>query len=116
MSANSEGSEDDFKKLGPHFRRTKFLAGLLGSSPGCMTGMGFIQQKPYKTFLFWLLFVGRESLNPLFDNSEFQSSYVQRAFQYLKLCESDERSLDHFWFIPRQVMGDHAECIETLTR
>lgn len=56
------------------------------------------------------------SLNPLFDNGEFQSSHVQRAYQYLKLWESAGDSLDHFWFIPGQVMGDHAECIETLTR
>ncbi|XP_078381354.1 E3 ubiquitin-protein ligase rnf213-alpha-like isoform X3 [Oculina patagonica] len=60
--------------------------------------------------------VAGNSLNPLFDNGEFQSSHVQRAFQYLKLWESAGDSLDHFWFLPGQVMGDHAECIETLTR
>ncbi|KAJ7339548.1 hypothetical protein OS493_005948 [Desmophyllum pertusum] len=56
------------------------------------------------------------SLNPLFDNGIFQNSCVQRVFQYLKFQESADNSLDNFWFIPGQVMGDHAECIETLTR
>ena len=56
------------------------------------------------------------SLNPLFDNGEFQSSHVQRAFQYLKRWESLGDGLDHFWFTPSQVMGDHAECIEKLMR
>ena len=62
-----------------------------------------------------IFFVVGNRLNPLFDNAEFKSPYVQRAFQYLKMWESGE-GLDHFWFIPSQVMGDHAECIETLTR
>ena len=47
MSANSEGSEDDFKKveqfwpLGLIFFEQNVLAGLLGSFPGCTTGRGF---------------------------------------------------------------------------
>ena len=60
--------------------------------------------------------VGGVNLSPLFDNAEFQSSHVQRAFQYLKFWESARENLNQFWFIPSQVMGDHAECIETLTR
>ena len=55
------------------------------------------------------------SLNPLFDDAEFRSTYVQRAFQYLKLWGAGQ-SLDDFWFVPGQVMGDHAECLETLMR
>ena len=61
-------------------------------------------------------FVGGVSLNPLFDNGEFQSSHVQRVFQYLKFWESARDNLNKFWFTPSQVMGDHAECIETLVR
>ena len=61
-------------------------------------------------------FVGGVNLSPLFDNAEFQSSHVQRAFQYLKFWESARENLNQFWFIPSQVMGDHAECIETLAR
>ncbi|PFX29705.1 E3 ubiquitin-protein ligase RNF213 [Stylophora pistillata] len=56
------------------------------------------------------------SLNPLFDNAEFKSSNVQRAFQYLKLYEAGGQTLDHFWFVSSQVMGDHTECIEILIR
>ena len=61
-------------------------------------------------------FVGGVNLSPLFDNAEFQSSHVQRTFQYLKFWESARENLNQFWFIPSQVMGDHAECIETLAR
>ncbi|XP_022783821.1 E3 ubiquitin-protein ligase rnf213-alpha-like [Stylophora pistillata] len=57
-----------------------------------------------------------KSLDPLFDTAEFKSSYVQRAFQYLKLCEAGGQTLDTFWFVPGQVMGDHTECIEMLIR
>ena len=56
------------------------------------------------------------SLDPLFDTAEFKSSYVQRAFQYLKLCYAGGQNLDSFCFVPGQVMGDHTECIEILTR
>ncbi|XP_068694646.1 E3 ubiquitin-protein ligase rnf213-alpha-like isoform X2 [Montipora foliosa] len=57
-----------------------------------------------------------ESLNPLFDDTEFRSQHVQRTFQYLKLWESAKENLDHFWFIRGKVMGDYTDCIETLTR
>ena len=57
-----------------------------------------------------------KSLDPLFDAAEFKSSYVQRAFQYLKLCDAGGQNLDTFCFVPGQVMGDHTECIEILTR
>ena len=67
-------------------------------------------------FFFFVLFVAGSSLNPLFDNAEFKSSYVQRAFQYLRLHEAGGQALDHFWFVPGQVMGDHTECIDILTR
>ena len=61
-------------------------------------------------------YTGGGSLNPLFDDGEFRSPYVQRAFQYLKLWQSAKENLDHFWFVPGHVMADHAECIETLIR
>lgn len=67
-----------------------------------------------KCFLFFEIL--GDSRNPLFDNAEFKSSYVQRAFQYLKFWEAARENLNQFWFIPSQVMGDHAECIETLVR
>lgn len=70
----------------------------------------------YNLPLYLAFYAAGNSQNPLFDNAEFQSSYVQRVFQYLKLWESGGDSLDNFWFLPSQVMGDHAECIETLTR
>ena len=69
-----------------------------------------------KTFLLFPFFAGCVNLNPLFDNAEFQSSYVQRAFQYLNFWESAKENLNQFWFIPSQVMGDHADCIDTLVR
>ncbi|XP_068694638.1 E3 ubiquitin-protein ligase rnf213-alpha-like [Montipora foliosa] len=56
------------------------------------------------------------SLNPLFDDGEFRSQHVQRAFQYLKLWESAKENLDQFWFVPGHAMGDYADCLETLTR
>ncbi|KAK2555497.1 E3 ubiquitin-protein ligase rnf213-alpha [Acropora cervicornis] len=56
----------------------------------------------------------KESLNPRFDDGEFRSQHVQRAFQYLKLWETAKENLDHFWFVPNHMMGDYAECLEIL--
>ncbi|KAJ7355098.1 hypothetical protein OS493_027887, partial [Desmophyllum pertusum] len=54
------------------------------------------------------------SLSPLFDNGIFQSSCVQRVFQYLR--QPAGNTLEYFSSIPDAVMGNHIECIETLTR
>ena len=59
------------------------------------------------------LFRGIQGLNPLFDDGEFRTANVQRAFQYLKLWAA-RQSLDHFHFVLGQVMGDHSECLEML--
>ena len=63
-----------------------------------------------------LIFCALESLNPRFDDGEFRSQHVQRAFQYLKLWETAKQNLDHFWFVPNHTMGDYAECLEILVR
>ena len=77
-----------------------------------MSSMYFMEQNKYRfAFAFAL-----GSLNPLFDDGEFRSQHVQRAFQYLKLWESAKENLDHFWFVPGHAMGDYADCLETLTR
>ena len=63
-----------------------------------------------------LIFCALENLNPRFDDGEFRSQHVQRAFQYLKLWETAKENLDHFWFVPNHTMGDCAECLEILVR
>ena len=58
---------------------------------------------------------GTSEINPLFDDGEFRSTHVQRAFQYLEVWGSG-RNLDQFVFVPGLVMGDHAACLEVLMR
>ena len=63
-----------------------------------------------------LIFCALESLNPRFDDGEFRSQHVQRAFQYLNLWETAKQNLDHFCFGANNTMGDCAECLEILVR
>ena len=53
----------------------------------------------------------------LFDEEEFQSEEVQRAWQYLQLHNTDRGLIQHFMFDARGKRRDSPEeCLETLIR
>jgi hypothetical protein len=53
---------------------------------------------------------------PLFDEQEYRSVSVKRAFQYLQKCNLNPNDLDRYRFTQDEVMGSPAECLQLIIK